>query len=88
MVRHQPSKKPHHLDVAPGFPLQSTARLNPVEVAVNVELQQDGRMIGRPACGLRDDPVKPQAAQIERLDKSLDHMDGVIVLNPVVQAFG
>ena len=88
VVRRKSSKQPHHLDIAPGFPFQSTARLNPVEVAVNVELQQDGGMIGRPARCLRSDPVEPQAAQIKRLDESVDHVDGIVVANPVGQAFG
>ena len=53
VVRCKPSKQPHDLDVAPGFPFQSTARLNPVEIAVDVKLQQDGGVIGRPPRCLR-----------------------------------
>ncbi len=44
-------------------------------------------MIGRPARCLRSDPVEPKAAQIKRLDKRLDHVDGIVVLDPIVQAF-
>src|SRR3974390_998059 len=32
------ARQPHHLNIAPSLSLQSAARLNPIEVAVNVEL--------------------------------------------------
>ena len=35
------TKQPHHLDVAPRLAFQPSARLYPVEVAVNVQLQQN-----------------------------------------------
>ena len=37
----KPACEPHHLNVATGLTLQPTARLHPVEIAVNVELQQN-----------------------------------------------
>jgi hypothetical protein len=40
-------------------------------------------VMGRPARRLRSEP---QAAQIKRIDESVDHMDGIV--SPVVQAFG
>src|SRR5438132_13377894 len=45
-VRHQPARQPNQLDVALALPFQPTARLHPVEVAVDVNLQQRRRMIG------------------------------------------
>ena len=45
-------------------------------------------MIGRPARCLRSDPVEPNAPQIKRLNESVDHLDRIIVANPVVQTFG
>ena len=45
-------------------------------------------MIGRPPRCLRSNPVEPQPAQIKRLDESLDHVDGIVIAHPVVQAFG
>jgi hypothetical protein len=49
--------------------LEPAARLNPIEVAVDVELQQHRRMIRRPAGYLRIDPVEPKLAQIEFIDE-------------------
>jgi hypothetical protein len=45
VIRHQPTSQPHHLNIAASLPFQTTARLHPVEVAVDVELQQNRGMI-------------------------------------------
>jgi hypothetical protein len=49
--------------------------LNTIEIAVNVELQQHGRMIRRPAGSLWRDPIELQIAQIEFIDKNINHPD-------------
>src|SRR5215471_20954196 len=40
VVRRQSTEQPHHFDVAPRFAFQPAARLHPVEVAIDVELQE------------------------------------------------
>ena len=40
VVGDQPAEKPHQLDVAPSLALEPAARLHPVEITVNVQLQQ------------------------------------------------
>ena len=60
VIGDQPARQPHHFNIVPGFTLKPSARLNPVEIAVNIELQQDRRMIRRPASYLGIDPVKPK----------------------------
>ena len=40
VVRHQTASEPHQFHVALGFSLNTTAGLNPVEVGLDVELQQ------------------------------------------------
>ena len=49
-IRHQTPGQPHQFDIALGFSLQPSTRLNAVEIeiAVNVDLQQD-RGGGKPA---------------------------------------
>jgi hypothetical protein len=37
VIGNEPTRKPHHLNVAPAVTFESTARLNPVEVAVDIE---------------------------------------------------
>src|SRR5664279_3211465 len=67
--------------------VQSPARLDPVEIAVNVELQQDRRMIRRPAGYLGIDPAEPKFGQIEFVDKDLDHANRIVLADPVCHAF-
>ena len=84
----QPARQPHHLDIAPGLALKPPARLDPVEIAVNVELQEDRGMIRRPPGRLRIDPAEPELGQIELLDKDIDHTNRIVLVDPIFQAFG
>src|SRR5471032_2644871 len=51
-VRHQASGQPNQFNVALALPLQTPARLHPIEVSVDVNLQQGRRVIGWPSCCL------------------------------------
>ena len=44
-------------------------------------------MIRRPTGHLGIDPVKPKIAQIELVDKHVDHANGIVLDNPIFQAF-
>jgi plasmid rolling circle replication initiator protein Rep len=44
-------------------------------------------MIGRPAGRLRINSHEPQAAQIKRLDKGLDHTNRIVLRNKVFKRF-
>ena len=82
----KPARQPHHLNVAPGLVLKPPARLHPIEIAVNVKLQQHGGMIRRPPRYLGSDPVKSQRRQIEFIDKNIDHANRIVLADPVFQA--
>ena len=45
-------------------------------------------MIRRPSGRLRRDPVKSQRCQIEFIDKDVDHLNGIVLVNPVSKALG
>jgi hypothetical protein len=62
-VRRQPTGQPHQLDIALGFPFEPPARLNAVEIAVEVNLQQRRGMIGRSAVTSGITPAKPSTAK-------------------------
>src|SRR6185436_16904002 len=47
-VRHQPPSEPNQLDIALRLPLKAAAGLNPVEVAIDVDLQQHRRVVRGP----------------------------------------
>ena len=87
VIGNKAAGEPHHLDVAPGLTLEPAARLNPIEIAVDVELQQHRRMIRRPAGRLGIDPAEPKLGQIELVDKDVDDANGIILVDPVRQAF-
>jgi len=50
-VRHQLAGQPNQLNIALGLALQAPARLDPIAIAVDVDLEQHRRVVGRPACG-------------------------------------
>jgi hypothetical protein len=88
VVGSKPANEPHHLNVAPGFALKPPARLHPIEVAVNVELQQNRRMIRRPASRLGIDPVELKLGQIEFVDEDVNDANRIVLADPVLKALG
>ena len=87
MIGNEPARQPHHLNAAPGLALQPAARLDPIEIAIDVELQQDRRMIRRPTCDLRIDPAEPELGQIELIDEDINYPNRILLIDPVFQAF-
>src|SRR5262245_30560247 len=63
-------------------------RRYPIEVAVNIELQQDRWMVRGPASYLGSNPVKSQLRQIKLINKDIDHLDRIILVDPVFQTLG
>ena len=86
VIGDETPRQPHHLDVASGLPLQPSTGLHPVQVAVDVELEQDRGMIGRPARRLGHDTVEPELPQVDRIHEGVDHADRVVLVDPVIQA--
>src|SRR5262249_46532560 len=70
-----------------GLTFKPAARLNPIEITVDVELQKHRRMVRRPAGDLGLNPAEPKLRQIEPLDEDLDHPNRIILIDPVFQAF-
>ena len=60
-VRHQAAGQPHQLDVALGLALQPPARLDAVEIAVEIDLQQRRGMIGGRPVASGTTPSNPSA---------------------------
>ena len=54
VIRSEPSRQPHHFQIAASLTLQPPARLDPVEIAVDVELEHRRRMIRRAGRSLPD----------------------------------
>ena len=84
----QASQQPDHLDVAVGLGLQAPARAHPVEVAVDVELQQIGRIVARPARRLRHHAGEAGGREIQLVHEGLDEADRVVRAHVVVHRLG
>src|SRR5437762_12956716 len=74
--------------VAPGLALKPSARLDPVQIAVNVKLQEHRGMTRRSSCRLRIYPAEIERTEIKLLDKHVDYTNRVVRLDPIIQAFG
>src|SRR5207342_1285470 len=86
-VRHQAAGQPNQLDVALAFSLQAPARLHPIEVSVDVNLQQRCRMIAWPSCCLRLNTAETQPRQIKLIDKDINRPNRIILAQIVIQPF-
>ena len=70
------------------FALQAATGLNAVEVAVDVDLEQDRRVVRRATRHGRIGTLEAQVSQLELFDKCIDDPNGVVLANVVVKAFG
>src|SRR5580658_10052831 len=70
------------------FGFQAAARPNPVEIAVDVELQQVARSVPGSARRLRLDPTETRLDEIDPIDEGVDEPDGIIGADIVVDRFG
>jgi hypothetical protein len=86
VIRSQPAQKPHQFHVAQSLALKPTTRLHPVEIAVDIELQQDRRVIRGPPSYLGSHPVKSQPGQIEFINKDVNRLNGIVLVDPIFQA--
>jgi hypothetical protein len=83
-VRLEATQQPDDLDIALGFPLQPSARSDPVEVAIDVELQQITGRIARTPRRLRFDPRKPRRREVEPVDESVNEADRIVGVDVIV----
>jgi Transposase, Mutator family len=86
VVGREPSRQPHHLEIAASLALEPPAGLHAVEIAVDVELEQNRRFVTGPPRRHRLGTVKPRLDQIERLDKHIHRADRIILVDPILKA--
>jgi hypothetical protein len=70
------------------FSLQPSARLNAVEIAVDVDLQQDCGVVSRTTSIGWYCTVKTQIDQVELVDKDVDYAHRIGIADVVVEALG
>jgi hypothetical protein len=88
VIRCEPTQQPHDLDIASSFSFEPPARLNPVQIAVNVKLKENRGVVRGPTSCRRLHSLKAHLSQIERIDKHIDHANRVALVNEVIEAFG
>ncbi|OTP74317.1 hypothetical protein PAMC26577_15960 [Caballeronia sordidicola] len=86
-VRSQSAREPHQLNIALAFALKTPARLNPVQIAIDIDLQQLARMIGRATCSRLLCFIEAQLCKVKLLYKRLDNPDRVVLCDEVIKAF-
>src|SRR6202040_1347395 len=72
---------------AASLTLQPPARLDPVEIAVDVELEHRRRVIRGPAGRCRIDAIEPEVAEFQRLDEHIDRPNRIALVDPIIEAF-
>jgi hypothetical protein len=87
VIRDEPSRQPHHLQIAACLTLQPSARLDPIEIAVDVEFEHRRRMIREPAGRCRIDGIEPELAEFRRLDEHIDRANRITLVNSIIEAF-
>lgn len=85
-VRCQPTGEPHQLDISLGFPLQSTRRLHPIQVAVNVQLQHCLGVVGGTAGSARLN-TKSDLGKIQLVDEHVNRADFVVFGDVLIKCF-
>jgi hypothetical protein len=85
VIRSQLLEEPHELDMPVGLLCQATTRPETVERAVQVQLQQISRVVGRASRGRGCGPLKAECREVEVVDKGVDATDGVLGGHGVVE---
>jgi len=85
-VGGKPTGQPHQFEVSLAFTLQAPARLDAVEVPVDVDLEQHRRMVGRPTGARGLNSIEAELLEIQFLDEGFNHPDRVVISDVVVQA--
>ena len=85
-VRSESAGEPHQLDIALRLALQAPARLDTIQVAVDIELQQDRGVVRGSTGGCRIDAFKTQCMKIQFFDEGIDNSHRVVFADIVVKA--
>src|SRR4029078_12158116 len=58
VIRCEPTQQPHDTDIASGLSFEPTAPLSPVQIAVDVKLEENRGVVRWPTSGRRLNPLK------------------------------
>lgn len=80
--------QPHQLDVALRLAFDATAGLDPIEVAADANLQQNGEVVSGVTSFGGDHSAETQPTKVEFIDEHIDHSHRIGVRDVVIQALG
>jgi len=78
-------EQPYQLEIAAGFLFQLAARADAIEVAVDIQLEEVGRVIGWAPGLLEDGVLEAETCQIKRVGKGIQEADGVVLGDVLIQ---
>ena len=84
-VRRETARQPDQLDVALAFAFEAAARWDPVQVAVDVDLEHRRRRIAGSADIQRLGAREAELAETEPVDKGIDRTDRIVVADAVIE---
>jgi hypothetical protein len=87
VIRSKPTQQPHDLDIASGLAFEPPARLHLVQIAVDLQLEEERGVVRWPASCFGIDPAEPELGQIEFIDEDVDETDWIVLADPVFHAF-
>ena len=88
VVRMEPLQQPDDFDVPVRLPFQLPTGPHAVEIAIEVQLDQDPGRVGRTSRARRAGVLKAQRRHIEVFDKRVQEPDRVIGLHVILQTTG
>ena len=87
-VRRETTGQPHQFDIALCLSLQPTAGLYPIEIPIDVYLEQCRWVVTGAAGYLWNNTLKPQITQDQIIHKGINDLDRIIFCDVIVESFG
>jgi len=87
-VRPKLAHQPHQFHIPPTFPFKHPARSYPVQIPINIKLQQISRIIRRAARLFGRRLLKPQLFQLKSIHIDIDEPNCVILPDLLIKRLG
>ena len=88
VIGREAAKQPQYFEIAAGLALQPAARLHAVEIAADVELEENHGVIRRSTRCRWIDTGKAKLDEFKRINEGIDRTDRIVLVDPVIEAFG
>ena len=86
-VGSQATQQPDHFQIARGLRLEPPAGAHPIDVSINVELQQIGRIVARPAGVLRLNAPETGFLQITLINERLNETHRIFSTDVIINCY-